>query len=101
MHDTGSSTHEGWGPTGKIGPHEVERLLDPQGGRAAKVAVSIPSPFARMHLVETALRFVGQGGGTRIRCTTTRQPFLGRVGNGVQLPPAQAGQPAPPNPGLA
>jgi len=62
LHDTGSSTHEGWGPTGKIGPHEVERLLDPQGGRAAKVAVSIPSPFARMHLVETALRFVTQGG---------------------------------------
>ncbi|SFQ67832.1 hypothetical protein [Hymenobacter arizonensis] len=62
LHDTGSSTHEGWGPTGKIGPHEVERLMDPQGGRAAKVAVSIPSPFARMHLVETALRFVGQGG---------------------------------------
>jgi len=62
LHDTGSSTHEGWGPTGKIGPHEVERLLDPQGGRAAKVAVSIPSPFARMHLVETALRFVGQSG---------------------------------------
>jgi hypothetical protein len=43
----------------------VERLRDPQGGRAAKVAVSIPSPFARMHLVETALRFVGQGGASQ------------------------------------
>ncbi|MBC7449554.1 MAG: hypothetical protein H7330_15995 [Hymenobacteraceae bacterium] len=58
LHATGSSTHEGWGPTTKLNHAEIDQILDPQGGRAASVAVSIPSPFARMHLVETAFQFV-------------------------------------------
>lgn len=67
LHRTGSSTHEGWGRTGKIGKNEIEGpsgILDPEGGRAERVAVAIPSPFARMHLVETALAYVGANPGT-------------------------------------
>ena len=65
LHRTGSSTHEGWGPTGKIGRNEIEGssgILDPEGGRAERVAVAIPSPFARLHLVETALAYVTSAG---------------------------------------
>ena len=58
LHSTGSSTHEGWGVTGKLHHAEIDQILDPQGGRASSVAVSIPSPFARLHLVETAFQFV-------------------------------------------
>ena len=62
LHRTGSSTHEGWGRTGKIGKNEIDGpsgIQDPEGGRAERVAVAIPSPFARLHLVETALAYVG------------------------------------------
>jgi hypothetical protein len=65
LHRTGSSTHEGWGRTGKIGKNEIEGpsgILDPEGGRAERVAVAIPSPFARLHLVETALAYVSNAG---------------------------------------
>ena len=65
LHRTGSSTHEGWGRTGKIGRNEIEGsggILDPEGGRAERVAVAIPSPFARLHLVETALAYVATAG---------------------------------------
>ncbi|MGI4833198.1 MAG: hypothetical protein ACRYFK_07015 [Janthinobacterium lividum] len=67
LHRTGSSTHEGWGRTGKLGRNEIEGsggIQDPEGGRAERVAVAIPSPFARLHLVETALAYVsGPGAG--------------------------------------
>lgn len=65
LHRTGSSTHEGWGRTGKIGKNEIEGsggIQDPEGGRAERVAVAIPSPFARLHLVETALAYVTNAG---------------------------------------
>ena len=55
---SGSGNQEGWGTANKLNAAEIDQILDPQGGRAASVAVSIPSPFARMHLVETAFQFV-------------------------------------------
>ena len=74
LHRTGSSTHEGWGRTGKIGKNEIDGpsgIQDPEGGRAERVAVAIPSPFARLHLVETALAYVGSHpGASRLPCIT-------------------------------
>ncbi|RTQ53646.1 hypothetical protein EJV47_02610 [Hymenobacter gummosus] len=61
LHGIGPATHEGWYPTGKLGPNEIEGpngIQDPDGAKAERVAVAIPSPFARMHLVETALDYV-------------------------------------------
>ena len=66
LHRTGPSTHEGWSRTGKLGKNEIEGpggILDPEGARAERVAVAIPSPFARLHLVETALAFVNSPAG--------------------------------------
>lgn len=57
-HTTGPTTHEGWKHTGPITKAELQAMPDPDGGRAKQVAVAIPSPFARMHLVETALEYV-------------------------------------------
>ncbi len=57
-HRSGSTTHEGWKHTKQITKDELKEMPDPDGGRAAQVAVAIPSPFARMHLVETALEYV-------------------------------------------
>lgn len=65
LHRTGPATHEGWGRTGKLGRNEIEGsggIHDPEGGRAERVAVAIPSPFARLHLVETALNYVRDAG---------------------------------------
>ncbi len=59
-HTTGPTTHEGWGATGPITKDELKSMPDPEGGRAQQTAVAIPSPFARMHLVETALEYVRQ-----------------------------------------
>jgi hypothetical protein len=57
-HRSGSTTHEGWKHTKQITKDELKEMPDPDGGRAAQMAVAIPSPFARMHLVETALEYV-------------------------------------------
>ncbi len=68
LHRTGPTTHEGWGRTSKIGRNEIEGpggILDPEGARAAQVAVALPTPFARMHLVETALAFVSSPAGVQ------------------------------------
>ncbi|RFP66257.1 hypothetical protein D0N36_04360 [Hymenobacter lapidiphilus] len=70
LHGTGSSTTEGWSRTGKIGKNEIDGnngIPDPAGALAERVVVAIPSPFARMHLVETALGYLataGNSGGT-------------------------------------
>ncbi len=60
LHKSGSNDVSGWGVTTKIALKEADEILDPEGGRVTSAAVSIPSPFARLHLVETSLDFVRQ-----------------------------------------
>ncbi|WP_125185265.1 cell division protein FtsA [Botryobacter ruber] len=60
LHKTGSNV-EGWSKTGQITSTEIKDIVDGAGGRAVKINASIPTPFARMHLFETAFHFVKQG----------------------------------------
>jgi hypothetical protein len=62
LHKTGSNV-EGWAQTSQITSTEIKDMLDGAGGRAQKINASIPTPFARMHLFETAFDFVKQGVG--------------------------------------
>ncbi len=55
---TRTTTHEGWGKTSQITGEDLKNMADPDGGQAKQMAVAIPTPFARMHLVETALKYV-------------------------------------------
>ncbi|WP_210464920.1 cell division protein FtsA [Rufibacter roseolus] len=60
LHKTGSNV-EGWAKTAQITSTEIKDMVDGAGGRAQKINASIPTPFARMHLFETAFDFVKQG----------------------------------------
>lgn len=60
LHKTGSNV-EGWAITNQITSTEIKDIVDGAGGRARKINASIPTPFARMHLFETAFEFVHQG----------------------------------------
>lgn len=60
LHNTGTNV-EGWAKTSKITSTEIKDIVDGSGGRALKINASIPTPFARMHLFETAFEFVQQG----------------------------------------
>ncbi|RAU82736.1 cell division protein FtsA [Pontibacter arcticus] len=60
LHKTGSNV-EGWSKTAQITSTEIKDMVDGAGGRAQKINASIPTPFARMHLFETAFDFVKQG----------------------------------------
>ncbi|WP_181305333.1 cell division protein FtsA [Rufibacter sp. XAAS-G3-1] len=60
LHKTGSNV-EGWAKTSQITSTEIKDMVDGAGGRAQKINASIPTPFARMHLFETAFDFVKQG----------------------------------------
>ncbi|AMM51901.1 hypothetical protein TH61_12915 [Rufibacter sp. DG15C] len=60
LHKTGSNV-EGWAKTSQITSTEIKDITDGAGGRAQKITASIPTPFARMHLFETAFDFVKQG----------------------------------------
>lgn len=60
LHKTGSNV-EGWSKTAQITSTEIKDMVDGAGGRAQKISASIPTPFARMHLFETAFDFVKQG----------------------------------------
>lgn len=55
LHEQGTSG-EDWFRSAPYGRVEVEQIQDPAGSR--RQIVSIPSPFARMTVVDTALRFV-------------------------------------------
>ena len=69
LHRTGSNDKEDWGRTGKIGRNEIDGplgILDPEGARAERVAVALPTPFAQMHLVEEALKFVSGPAGVQL-----------------------------------
>jgi hypothetical protein len=60
LHKTGSNV-EGWAKTSQITSTEIKDITDGAGGRALKINASIPTPFARMHLFETAFDFVKRG----------------------------------------
>ncbi|SDL63969.1 hypothetical protein SAMN05421823_107128 [Catalinimonas alkaloidigena] len=59
-HAKGSEDIEGWKQSVQIDATHIQDIDDPSGGKARKVITSIPSPFARMHLFETAFEFVTQ-----------------------------------------
>ncbi|WP_133274312.1 hypothetical protein [Hymenobacter radiodurans] len=62
LHNNGSQQVQGWQKTAPITSTEIDTVTDPTGGRAKNVAVSIPTPFARMHLFETAFDFLAREG---------------------------------------
>lgn len=58
LHDKGKQQIEGWQQSSPITHIELNDITDPTGAKAAKIVTSIPTPFARMHLFETAFDFV-------------------------------------------
>jgi hypothetical protein len=62
LHNSGSQQIQGWQQTGPLTSTEINTITDPTGGRTRNLAVSIPTPFARMHLFETAFDFVAREG---------------------------------------
>jgi hypothetical protein len=57
LHEQGVS-QEDWFRSAPYGRSEIEQIEDPAGGK--RQIVSIPSPFARMSIVDSALRFVSE-----------------------------------------
>ena len=55
LHEQGISS-EDWFKSNPYGRGEIDQIEDPAGGK--RQIVSVPSPFARMSVVDTALRFV-------------------------------------------
>jgi hypothetical protein len=55
LHEQGVSS-EDWFKSNPYGRGEIDQIEDPAGGK--RQIVSVPSPFARMSVVDTALRFV-------------------------------------------
>ncbi|MBO3271088.1 hypothetical protein [Hymenobacter defluvii] len=62
LHNNGSQQIQGWQKTAPITSTEINAVTDPTGSKARNVAVSIPTPFARMHLFEAAFDFVAREG---------------------------------------
>ena len=62
LHNNGSQQIQGWQKTAPITSTEINTVTDPTGSKARNVAVSIPTPFARMHLMEAAFDFVVREG---------------------------------------
>ncbi|WP_324672698.1 hypothetical protein [Hymenobacter sp. GOD-10R] len=62
LHNNGSQQVQGWQKTAPVTSTEINTVTDPAGGKAKNVAVSIPTPFARMHLFETAFDFLAREG---------------------------------------
>ena len=58
LHDKGKQQIEGWQQSSQITHIEINDITDPTGAKASKIVTSIPTPFARMHLFETAFDFV-------------------------------------------
>ena len=58
LHDKGKQQIEGWQQSSPITHIELNDITDPTGAKASKIVTSIPTPFARMHLFETAFDFV-------------------------------------------
>lgn len=59
LHNTGLTTLKGWESVTKIGTEDIKSIPDTlTTGNASKVGSSIPSPFARMYLFETAFQML-------------------------------------------
>jgi hypothetical protein len=60
IHNDGASdmTLQGWARSSKLGGEKIKTIKDVLKKGAAKVATSVPSPFARMHLFDTAFKMV-------------------------------------------
>jgi len=58
LHDKGKQQIEGWQQSSQVTHIEINDITDPTGAKASKIVTSIPTPFARMHLFETAFDFV-------------------------------------------
>jgi hypothetical protein len=57
---TGNDTLEDWANSQVYGKTEIEGIKDPTGATARKQITSIPSPFARIDLVQTAFHYMSQ-----------------------------------------
>ena len=58
--DRGKPTLRGWQESDRITAGEAEKMQDPAGDNPRRTATAIPTPFGRMHLLETAFKFVRQ-----------------------------------------
>ncbi len=63
LHEQGVS-QEDWFRSNPYGKGEIEQIEDPAGNR--RQIVSVPSPFARMAIVDSALRFVNEKSGSSL-----------------------------------
>lgn len=59
LHQLGQNV-EGWQQTNQLTSTEIKDIEDGTGAKATKLSTSIPTPFARMHLFETAFDFVAR-----------------------------------------
>lgn len=57
---TGQNTLEDWQASQVYGKSEIDGIADPTGGTARRQITSIPSPFARIDLVQTAFAYLAQ-----------------------------------------
>lgn len=57
---TGNNNIEDWGNSSVYGKTEIEGIDDPTGATAQQQITSIPSPLARIDLVQTAFHFLAQ-----------------------------------------
>lgn len=55
LHTEGDNALTDWGGSSKYGTNVIEQIKDPNGESAKREITSIPSPFARIDLVKTAL----------------------------------------------
>lgn len=59
LRNDGPVANSGWFPIGtKYTPTDIQSIRDPAGANTGVLLTSIPSPFARMHLFETAFDMV-------------------------------------------
>ncbi len=62
IHNDGASdmTLQGWDRSSKLNSEKIKTIRDVLKKGASKVATSVPSPFARMHLFDTAFKMVAE-----------------------------------------
>ena len=58
--ERGNANLRGWQESNQLTALEAERIADPAAGNSRRTATAIPTPFGRLHLLETAFKFVRQ-----------------------------------------